>query len=589
MNELLADYRRPALHVRRTLGATVDCLARPAEKLDVRLANLAEANATLDAAVAASFPDAVRIWAQIVDICRSSGLETPSIEQTLTIEYLNEWHQYMRKQLEAKTRELDRLMAEEAARLAELNARQPIDKYGAILAENERISEEMRVCAGKMAHDAAELNPDLDSSMKARIQQDIERRARNGSQVLTDPSQSDESCPRIEQSIMTPLIPNLAVEAEVARIDPPTIAEVEETAKLTSETSFSVNTTDEHAALHVLGAIAQRRNLNFALTPAPSADVMKDAWNKSADFAMANDVLNESSMILLGSTCPQHQVKGISVHLRGDFDELEANPGRKRSCVTDVRLRLAQAHDVHPNEIIILGVTRGSVCVPYTVKSGIRNAERLTERFQRVFGTDYLRHDIHHSFSHLQINPKTFAPQWNRDFRIPSMCPQSERRGGYLYTPPAGWQRFGMDIGGKYEGGDEWIGMRNRPGEWALVYHGTEYKNVKSITQTPLAAGERDVHGHGIYCSPNPAVAARFTDWFQCPDGAKYSYMFVCRVNMRAVHHCTQDPCPEDRNSEYTVHITRWKDFWFVNGENQSYQNIRIYGILVKEGAPSQS
>jgi hypothetical protein len=36
--------------------------------------------------------------------------------------------------------------------------------------------------------------------------------------------------------------------------------------------------------------------------------------------------LTESSLFLLGSTCPEYHVKGTSVHLHCDFGKLEADP-----------------------------------------------------------------------------------------------------------------------------------------------------------------------------------------------------------------------------------------------------------------------
>jgi hypothetical protein len=296
-------------------------------------------------------------------------------------------------------------------------------------------------------------------------------------------------------------------------------------------------------------------------------------------------VLNESSIFLLGSTCPEHQVKGISLHLRGDFDELEANPEKKRNYIRDVQIKLATVHGVTPREIIILAVRRGSIQTDYTVSSGVGSTDGLGQAFGQQFGSAYSHHNLHHSFSHLQINPNTFATQWNRDFRIQSMCPQGEKRGGFSYTPPAGWERFGMVASGKYQGGDTWLGSSSGPGEWALVYHGTKHRFVKDITEGPLQAGWINACGYGIYCSPNPAVSEGYTDCLALQESSgqvNYKYMFVCRVNVSAVHHCTQLPCPHARNNQYTVHITQSKDIWFVNCQNESYQNIRTYGILVK-------
>jgi hypothetical protein len=128
--------------------------------------------------------------------------------------------------------------------------------------------------------------------------------------------------------------------------------------------------------------------------------------------------------------------------------------------------------------------------------------------------------------------------------------------------------------------------MSNGPGEWAVVYHGTKRANVKGIAENPLHAGDRELYGPGIYCSPNPAVAAGYTDCLTLPGDSRkvqYMYMFVCRVNVSKPHQCTQMPCPKADSPEYTVHMTICSDYWFANSKNEASQNIRAYGILVKE------
>jgi hypothetical protein len=349
-----------------------------------------------------------------------------------------------------------------------------------------------------------------------------------------------------------------------------------------SDTSFAVSTEDANAALRIAAAIAKKNDLTFAVAPLPSADVERDSWNKSADFAMANDLLTESSMFLLGSTCGEHHAKGITIHLAGNFDALQADPKRKRSYLSDIRAKLAAAHDVQPNEVLILRLARGSVAPTYTLRSGIRRVEGIEESLRAQLGPVYIRHEIHPTFTHLGVNPDVFAVRWNRDFRVPSNCPVNESRGKCPYMPPAGWLRFGMQVLGKFEGGDAWLGHVNGPGEWAVVYHGTKHENVEKLTKKPLRAEAKNFSGHGIYCSPNPEVAEEDTDELEL-QGAKYKFMFMCRVNLREVHRCSEVDCSEDRNPRYTVHITQHKDIWFVNCQNESYQNIRAYGILVKQ------
>jgi hypothetical protein len=252
-------------------------------------------------------------------------------------------------------------------------------------------------------------------------------------------------------------------------------------------------------------------------------------------------------------------VKGISVRLDGDFDALEADPGKKRDYISRVRRKLGKVFEIAEATIIIFGITKGSNNIHCNVPSGVDvSPATVVPRLMEEFPGEYRGYAIHPAFSHLKINPETFAPRWNRDFRIPSNCPRGECRGGYPYKPPEGWQRFGMSVLGKFDGGDQWIGMSNVPGEWAVVYHGTKVGNVEGITETPLKAGCRNAYGYGIYCSPDPAVAVRFCDCFpgpQCsqnvqhrPQGSQnvqYKYMFVCRVNATAPHRCTENPCPK--------------------------------------------
>jgi hypothetical protein len=37
------------------------------------------------------------------------------------------------------------------------------------------------------------------------------------------------------------------------------------------------------------------------------------------------------------------------------------------------------------------------------------------------------------------------------------------------------------------------------------------------------------------------------------------------------------------QNSQFTIHFTTCKEYWFVNHQNSGYENIRQYGILVKK------
>jgi hypothetical protein len=144
-----------------------------------------------------------------------------------------------------------------------------------------------------------------------------------------------------------------------------------------------------------------------------------------------------------------------------------------------------------------------------------------------------------------------------------------------------------MNVNGKYDNGDDtWLGMSNVPGEWCIAYHGTKAKVVETITREPLRAGTTNLFGYGIYCSPKVEEAAAYTDSRKVTtrDGEKQlKYVFMCRVNTRSIHHCTEGSCKLDKDPAYTLHMTTCTDYWFVNCKNEGYQNIRPYGILVRE------
>jgi hypothetical protein len=109
---------------------------------------------------------------------------------------------------------------------------------------------------------------------------------------------------------------------------------------------------------------------------------------------------------------------------------------------------------------------------------------------------------------------------------------------------------------------------------------------VKAITETPLRPGQRNAYGYGIYCSPIPKVGFDYTDAIEMQINGrtvKVKYMFMCRVNVNSIHHCTDSPCPLDQDPNYTVHFTTQQDYWFVNCQNQGYKHIRPYGLLVMD------
>jgi hypothetical protein len=255
-----------------------------------------------------------------------------------------------------------------------------------------------------------------------------------------------------------------------------------------------------------------------------------------------------------------------------------------KSFVSDLRSKLATLHGVDPDDIVIMSMRNGSTMVDVITSDSNFNRLPLPEQYRRLFGKNFLGCSIHPSFLQMQMKPSTFHPRWNRDYRVPGKCPVGEKRGGYIYNPPVGWQRFGMRVEGKYADGDDWIKTRDGSGHWAVVYHGTLPENVKAITETPFKPGPRATFGTGIYCTPDPKVAERYATQRRpvtTRNGPQqFKYIFMCRVNMSSVCHCKEKRCQRLNDAKYTVHITQGSSEWLVIGRNAGC--IRPYGILIK-------
>jgi hypothetical protein len=189
----------------------------------------------------------------------------------------------------------------------------------------------------------------------------------------------------------------------------------------------------------------------------------------------------------------------------------------------------------------------------------------------------------------MRIDSTCFAPIYNKDYSDDANCPENKFRGYRPYYPPAGWFRYGLNVIGKYDNGNNiWLGMENIPGEWCVAYHGTAHSSVKDITKSPLRSGSHNVYGKGIYCSPDVTVAEGYCYprlELDTKVGKKYyKYVFMCRVNVSNIHICGTYPCPYANNPAYTVHFTYPnRNIWFVNMNNSNYEYIRQYGILIKE------
>jgi hypothetical protein len=202
------------------------------------------------------------------------------------------------------------------------------------------------------------MNREVNRETLTRAVDSVRRRSQHGYQFQNVAERLYDNPADVQRAIVRQLVPNLAVEQEVAIAPPVTLKDVERTREVLADPNFSVEVSDPKAVIHVLDAIAKDNGLNMVLVPEPSPAVVHDSCNKATDFAMANDTITENSLFLLGSSCQEHETKGISLHLNVDYDALEADPSAKARFMTETKVKLARIHNVRPEDIVIVSFTK---------------------------------------------------------------------------------------------------------------------------------------------------------------------------------------------------------------------------------------
>ena len=144
-------------------------------------------------------------------------------------------------------------------------------------------------------------------------------------------------------------------------------------------------------------------------------------------------------------------------------------------------------------------------------------------------------------------------------------------RGSRQYYRPCGWQRYALNVSGKFLDGDEWLGApgirtKSSRREWPVSYHGTDMSNASSIAGGgyDLSKGERFAFGIGIYSSPHIDVAACYAQEFPY-NGKSYQMVFQNRVR---------------NNFEVIPSSTTGRGEYWVSSSDE---DIRPYGICIKE------
>jgi hypothetical protein len=234
------------------------------------------------------------------------------------------------------------------------------------------------------AQEISVFNPRGSQDVVARALATVPRRAEQDFQFKNLAEKLHENPAAVQREVLRQMVPNLTVREVVVWVPPPTLQGVEETKRRVSDMNFTFSDRDPNFIVHMLDAIASDCGLNLVLIPEPSADVVRDACNKGSDFAMENDMVTENNLYLLGSTCPEHERKGLTLHLDVSYDEIMANKATKDRFIIEMTEKLARVHRIEPKDIVIVSLTKGSMNTTYVVESTASNANKYSTSEQRI-------------------------------------------------------------------------------------------------------------------------------------------------------------------------------------------------------------
>nr|CAG8578992.1 672_t:CDS:1 [Entrophospora candida] len=157
-------------------------------------------------------------------------------------------------------------------------------------------------------------------------------------------------------------------------------------------------------------------------------------------------------------------------------------------------------------------------------------------------------------------------PEYDFDFTNINDNGIKHKRGGVSYQRPCGWKRYALKVTGKYDNGDDkWLGTGED--SWPVTYHGTANHNANSIAADGylLSKGKRFAFGHGIYSTPDVAVAELYAPEFVF-EGEKYILIIQNRVNPKNLE-------------KIRTSTTGVGDYWI----SKSGEDVRPYGICIKK------
>ncbi len=352
------------------------------------------------------------------------------------------------------------------------------------------------------------------------------------------------------------------------------------------ELNEALNLKEKNEGLFALGLFSANLNTMGIKTEIEKEEIKKDC--------IVKDDGNEEAI-----TCLDFITNGLANRKKYDLyfdfgerrnEELLYNEDKYKIFLEKIKLKISRDYKVPTDKIILTFPQKGSFHIQLIFQSEEFN-ELDTEEFKAKFRNDhefrdlcYLK-EIHSDIimGACKLTKKQLDSKGNRS----SGWPKGERRGKKPYYSPEGWIGIGLKVEGKYEN-DDWLGMKNKDGEWCVAYHGVGYgqnsDKVKGISgliyKAGFKPGRRQAHkdcddqfhpgkkvGEGVYCTDKIEVAEKYAGTVEI-NGKKYKMVIMSRVRPDKIRHC--DTCLDSKEPF---------NYWVINGTTG---DIRPYRLLYK-------
>ncbi|EAR88566.1 hypothetical protein TTHERM_00185400 (macronuclear) [Tetrahymena thermophila SB210] len=305
----------------------------------------------------------------------------------------------------------------------------------------------------------------------------------------------------------------------------------------------------------------------------------------------------QSQLVLTGQT---DQLKYIQVDIddkQYNYSKIISEPATKNEVISRFVKATSNQYGVSKDRITIIDIKKGLKNIINFITSieGLEidhQFKTATDQYQKEFPKAQISSVVKSLIDNYQISDQYFDERynmyWDSDHdELVTYRGSLPRQGQGLvrqrYYFPVGFQGYGLNVQKWLKEDQSWFGQNSDKKVWIVLYHATDEKGFKGISESYIMPGYRNAYG-GTKCRlTNKTILggdganSYFSDRASGPNSSegyggkiclgnkKYILLFQCRVNPNHVR------SPVDRETYYTVE------------KEYAQQSVRPYRILLKE------